>query len=157
MIEYRKADLADFEKLLSARIDFLLDAGNIQTPDQSAQMRSANEEYIEEGMGNDSLLYFLALNGDEIIGTCSISFFRLPPNRHNPMGKTGYIGNVYTRSDFRRQGIASELLDLTVKEAMSRGCGKIMLNATQMGRGLYEKYGFVDDEDGMLYFIQRDN
>ena len=51
--------------------------------------------------------------------------------------------NLYTAPEYRRRGIAYTTLDLLVKEARSKGITAISLEATDMGRPLYEKYGFV--------------
>ena len=51
--------------------------------------------------------------------------------------------NMYTAPEYRRRGIAYKTLDLLVKEARSKGITAISLEATDMGRPLYEKYGFV--------------
>ena len=63
----------------------------------------------------------------------------------------GYL--VYDNETFigayRRQGIAFHTLDLLVKDAKKQGVSQIALEATDMGRPLYEKYGFVKMEDEM--------
>ena len=46
------------------------------------------------------------------------------PTHHNPSGNKAYIMNMYTNPKYRRKGIA------------------ISLEATDMGKPLYEKYGF---------------
>ena len=51
--------------------------------------------------------------------------------------------NMYTDPEYRRQGIAYKTLDLLVQDAKARGVDHITLEATDMGRPLYEKYGFV--------------
>ena len=67
----------------------------------------------------------------------------------NPTGKKAYIMNMYTASEYRRQGIAFHTLDLLVKDVRKQGVSQIALEATEMGRPLYEKYGFVKMEDEM--------
>ena len=57
--------------------------------------------------------------------------------------------NMYTASEYRRQGIAFHTLDLLVKNARKQGISQITLEATEMGRPLYEKYGFVKMENEM--------
>ena len=64
------------------------------------------------------------------------------PSYHNPTGKTAFIMNIYTDSQYRRKGIAYEVLDMLVKDAKDRGVENIILDSTKMGRPLYEKYGF---------------
>lgn len=65
------------------------------------------------------------------------------PTYHNPSGKKAYIMNMYTVSEYRRRGVAYQTLDKLVQEAKERGIFAISLEATDMGRPLYEKYGFV--------------
>ncbi len=71
------------------------------------------------------------------------------PTYHNPTGKKAYIMNMYTAPEYRRQGIAISTLDLLVKDVRKQGVSQIALEATEMGRPLYEKYGFVKMEDEM--------
>lgn len=57
--------------------------------------------------------------------------------------------NMYTKPEYRRQGIAYKTLDLLVAEAREKGIIAISLEATDMGRPLYERYGFVQMNDEM--------
>ena len=57
--------------------------------------------------------------------------------------------NMYTKPEYRRRGIAFKTLDLLVSDAKNKGIAAISLEATNMGRPLYEKYGFVKMEDEM--------
>jgi len=58
---------------------------------------------------------------------------------------------MYTKTEYRRKGIAMKTLDLLVQEAKQRGIKKISLEATKIGRPLYEKYGFIPIKDEMVY------
>lgn len=57
--------------------------------------------------------------------------------------------NMYTAPKYRRQGIAFHTLDLLVKDAREHGITQIALEATDMGRPLYEKFGFKKMENEM--------
>lgn len=59
--------------------------------------------------------------------------------------------NMYTRPEYRRRGIASLMLECLMKEIRSRGITKVTLEATDAGRPLYEKYGFISMKDEMEY------
>ena len=65
------------------------------------------------------------------------------PTYHNPSGKKAYIMNMYTRPEYRRKGIAGKTLELLIRDSKAKGITAISLEATDMGRALYEKYGFV--------------
>ena len=71
------------------------------------------------------------------------------PTFHNPTGQKAYIMNMYTKLEYRRNGIAYKTLDLLIEEAKRKGITAISLEATDMGRPLYEKYGFVKINDEM--------
>lgn len=57
---------------------------------------------------------------------------------------------MYTNPDYRRRGIAYQTLQLLVDEAKKKEIKFISLEATEMGRPLYEKYGFVQLKDEMI-------
>lgn len=58
---------------------------------------------------------------------------------------------MYTAPKYRRQGIATQILDLLVKECLYQGATYISLEATEMGRPLYEKCGFAPLHSEMQY------
>ena len=101
------------------------------------------ENYIIEFIKN------LVYDNENFIGAGGVSFYKVMPTYHNPTGKKAYIMNMYTASEYRRQGIAFHTLDLLVKDAREQGVSQIALEATEMGRPLYERYGFVKMEDEM--------
>jgi len=74
----------------------------------------------------------------------------VPPNYSNQSGKVAYIMNMYTLPEYRRQGVAAELLKRTIEGAKACGYSKITLHATDMGRPLYEKFGFRDVQGDMV-------
>ena len=66
----------------------------------------------------------------------------LPPSFTNPTGQFGYLTNMYTSPGFRGRGLATRMLDLAVAECRRRGVVRLFLAASQMGRPVYERYGF---------------
>ena len=88
-------------------------------------------------------------DNETFIGAGGVSFYQVMPTYHDPTGKKAYIMNMYTAPEYRRQGIAFHTLDLLVKDAKEQGVLQIALEAMDMGRPLYEKYGFVKMEDEM--------
>ena len=151
MIKYRKAAIDDLDDLLKVRIDFLLDAKNI-TSDNEQTMLAANREYLESSLQDGSFVGWLAIDRNKIIATSSVSYYKLPPNSIRPNGKVAYIGSMFTYPQYRKQGIATKLFEMAVKDAKANGYTQIELHATKMGRPIYEKYGFVNSSDAMIYF-----
>ncbi len=149
---YRKATMEDINELVRLRMEFL---NEVQDSDRQndEQLAKKTFEYLKINMQNDSFISWLALDDNKIVGTSGIYFYTVPPSYKNISGKTAYIMNMYTIPGYRSKGIANELFNSVVKEARDRGCGKITLNATDMGRPLYLKNGFVDSHGDMVYNI----
>ena len=51
---------------------------------------------------------------------------------------------MYTRSAYRRQGLAVKLLAALQQYAEEKGCSKLGLNASPAGKNVYLKYGFAE-------------
>ena len=90
-----------------------------------------------------SHIAYLVFDEDEFVGAGGVSFYQVMPTYHNPSGQKAYIMNMYTAPEYRGKGLAFKTLDCLVKDAKQRGVAEISLEATEMGRPLYEKYGFV--------------
>ena len=88
----------------------------------------------------------LVLAGGELAATGAVSFYEVMPTCHTPTGKKAYIMNMYTAPAWRRRGLATRVLDRLVRECRARGVDTITLEATAMGRPVYERYGFVPME-----------
>lgn len=106
-------------------------------------------EYYKNTLETGEHIGYLVYDNETFIGAGGVSFYQVMPTYHNPTGKKAYIMNMYTAPAYRRQGIAFHTLDLLVKDVRKQGVSQIALEATEMGRPLYEKYGFVKMEDEM--------
>ena len=103
--------------------------------------------YYKRALENGEHIAYLVYDNGTFIGAGGVSFYQVMPTYHNPTGKKAYIMNMYTAPEYRRQGIAIHTLDLLVNDARELGVSQITLEATDMGRPLYENYGFVKKED----------
>ena len=152
MIKYRLADINDLEELARIRVVFLEEANAVVGDDEKAVLYASNLEYFTREL-NRGFVAWLAVEEGEIVGTSGVSFYDYPPNKSAPTGKKAYISNMFTYPQHRGRGIATKLFTLTVDEAKLRGYEKVTLNATAMGRPIYEKYGFTDIEGDMSYHV----
>ena len=59
------------------------------------------------------------------------------------MGGTAYIGLVATDPGLQGRGVATQVMRRLIELARSRGCVRVLLDASAAGRPLYEKLGFV--------------
>ncbi len=148
-LNYRKATIADLEILTETRIEVLRAANQLSNDVDLSEVRKQSFAYYQNALKNDTHVAYLIFDGETFVGAGGISYFQVMPTYHNPSGKKAYIMNMYTKPDCRRQGIAIKTLDLLVADARAKGITAISLEATDMGRPLYVKYGFVKMNDEM--------
>lgn len=148
----RKADLKDCEKLTELRIAMRRERES-RTIENPKSFRKETFRYFAENIANQSFVAFIAEESVEVAATSGILFYRVPPTLDNRSGRIAYIMNMYTRPAYRRRGIAGRLLNFLVEEARQRGCSKLTLNASEMGKTVYEKFGFTDVENDMICYI----
>ena len=154
MITYRKAVLSDAEKLAEIRSIFLKENNNVSSEEERIIIEQANLEYFRKTLCDNAFISWIALDDTKIIAMSGLSFSVVPPFFPVLDGKVAYIMNMYTFPMYRNQGIGTELFKRIVDEAKQLGYKKITLKATDMGRLLYEKYGFKDVQGDMIFFVQ---
>ncbi|MBE5840030.1 MAG: GNAT family N-acetyltransferase [Butyrivibrio sp.] len=148
-MEYRKATIDDLDMLVSTRITVLRAANKLDDNVDMSEVERESRDYYEKALLDESHTAYLVFDDGEFVGAGGVSYFRVMPTYHNPSGRKAYIMNMYTAPDHRRRGIAYNTLDLLVKDAKEKGIDAISLEATDMGRPLYERYGFVKMNDEM--------
>ena len=147
MIEYRKLENKDLDEFIRIRINQLREEGATEDID----LKPALLDYYNRHLSDGTFVSFLAVDGDKIVGTSGMSFVEKPPYFSCPSGKLGLLSSMYTDKDYRRQGIAKNLLSLVVEEARAYGCGTVQITASDMGVLLYKDFGFVKNENFMQY------
>lgn len=140
---YKKATIEDIGILTKTRIEVLRAANQLSDDADMSEVEKQSYEYYSKALRDGSHTAYLVFDGTNFIGAGGVSYYRVMPTYHNPSGNKAYIMNMYTSPKYRRKGIAYKNLDLLVRDAKSRGVNVILLEATEMGRPLYEKYGFV--------------
>ena len=146
-IIYRKLTENDLETFINMRINQLREEGATDEMDLSPALM----DYYQRRLANGTFVSWLALDGDKIIGTSGMSFVEKPPYFGCPTGRIGLLSSMYTNPDYRRQGIARELLRRVVEEARAYGCGTVQITASDMGVLLYSNFGFVKNKNFMQY------
>lgn len=149
IFEYRRATIEDIDELVRTRIIVLRAANKLSDAVDMSLVEKESCAYYKRALADGGHIAYLVYDNEKFIGAGSVSFYQVMPTYHNPSGKKAYIMNMYTASEYRRQGIAFHTLDLLVKDAKEQGVSQIALEATDMGRPLYEKYGFVKMQDEM--------
>jgi len=159
----RRAQVEEIEQLIALRREMFESMG---FDDAAALDRTcdAARAYFAENMPTDAFRVWVAVasgastkdvagsgqtgicEGD-LIASIGLVIHSVPPSPHNLVGKTGYIMNLVTLPEWRRQGIAHALLIHVLDELRSQGVPAASLHASAEGRGLYENLGFHVRDD----------
>ena len=141
----RKADLKDAKLLSEVRKLQLIDEGI----DPSCNIDEELAAFFKKWLQSEDFIQLIAEENGKLLSTAAVVYYDLPPSFTNKIGVRGYVTNVYTAPEHRRKGLSKKLLTLLIEDAKSRGIKKLWLGASQLGRPLYEKLGFIKQESYM--------
>lgn len=146
-VEYRKLTQKELDTFIQMRINQLREEGAKEDMDLTPDLK----DYYNRHLADGTFISWLAVDGDKIVGTSGISFVEKPPYFGCPSGKMGLLSSMFTAKEYRRRGIAKELLSRVVNEAKEYGCGTVQITASDMGVLLYTDFGFVKNGNFMQY------
>ena len=153
IITYRKLTQSDLDTFINMRITQLTEEYTTEGREvpKNVDLAAALKAYYEKHMTEDTFVSWLALDGEKIIGTSGMSFVEKPPYFTCPTGRLGLLSSMFTDPDYRRMGIAQDLLNRVVNEARDYDCGAVWITASDMGVKLYTAYGFEHNGNFMQY------
>lgn len=146
-IFYKKLTEKEVDRFIELRIRQLREEGATEDID----LVPALKDYYTRHLADGTFVSWLAMDEEKIVGTSGMSFVEKPPYFGCPSGKIGLLSSMYTANEYRRKGIAKELLSRVVQEAKEYGCGAVQITASDMGVLLYTDFGFLKNGNFMQY------
>ena len=147
----KRASKEDVEKVIANRKAFITDVMNREASDE---FMKATTDFFHSNINSESVLCYIAAHEEQIVASVVTIITQVIPKTYNLSGKIGYVYNVYTLPNYRRQGLATKLLQEVIAEARNLGVGELYLNATEAGRPVYEKLDFKMLENEMRLMIE---
>ena len=142
MYTLRVLTAADLDMVCRHREQMFREAGSAE--EKLAGMAQPFREWLQERLSDGRYFGFAAETGGGTIGAVGLMVLEWPPHpRHPHDDRRGYVLNVYVDSDHRGRGVARALMDEADAEFRRRGISYAILHATQAGRPLYERSGWV--------------
>ncbi|MBD5546050.1 MAG: GNAT family N-acetyltransferase [Lachnospiraceae bacterium] len=146
-MEYKIATKEDIDMLMSIRLEMLRKVNELSDNFVFSDELIANSKhYFLEGNQTTSI----ALENGKVVACASISYIEMMPTFSHPTGNRAHLMNVYTNIDYRRRGVARKLVQILIDEAKGKGVTEISLDATDLGRPLYETLGFCASNECMV-------
>ena len=149
MAMIRQATYDDVAALTDLRVAFFEDIGDITDEKHAEAFWVAPYRSLSEALPQGKFLSWVAEEDGQIVGTSGLIFFEQAPTPTNLLGTEGYILNIYTIPQWRGRGIARTLLEEIIGYVKNTRTPQLWLYATDEGRPVYEKLGFVALTDAM--------
>lgn len=147
----RMATIDDIDSLVEFRIRLLNEVNNnVEKYDWDKYLELLKTFYYDS-LSNGKVIAFLVEENSTIVATSMMCFYNIIPQLYNLDGKMALLTDLYTIPEYRNQGFGMDLLNNIMECAKKMGYVKIVLNATDSGRKLYDKYGFKNINGEMSF------
>lgn len=140
----RPAVAVDIPALVALRRLMFVDMG-VQDESALDRMGEASTRYMEAALPSGEFRAWVAVGAQdrEVVSSAGVVIHCAPPSVRNLAGRTGYIMNLATLPQWRRQGIATALLRTVLDTLRAEGVPVASLHAAAAGRSIYEREGFA--------------
>ena len=141
-VQLRQIQPEDLEEVLRHRCGMFHDMGFTDEATLHAVAESSRD-FLCRGLHEGWYRGWFAVTGDRVMagaGLLITDWVAHPTSAHDP--RRAYVVNVYTYPEFRRRGLAKELMQVIIEACRHEGFRTIWLHASEHGRPLYSSLGF---------------
>ena len=142
-IQFRRAHLSELPEIADFWLAMFEEIGRNPQRDFPPNWREKFVRYFERRIDAGEAAYFVANDGAKLVGTAAAILSDGYPSEIHGVSD-GYILGVYVLPEYRGRGLATKLTELTVDFLRWLNVASIRLHASQFGRSIYERLGFVD-------------
>ena len=151
-ITIREAGAEEQAIILHHRRSMFRDMGE-GTVEELDRMVEVARPWLARALANGSYRHWLAIDGSgRVAGGGGVLLCPWPANPHDPCTERAVILNVYTEREFRRRGVARQVMLAILAWIKAYGLRGVNLHASEEGRALYEKLGFEQTNEMRLKF-----
>jgi ribosomal protein S18 acetylase RimI-like enzyme len=153
----RQGTATDAPLIAAQRLAMFEDMG--YTDDQGALQAasSAFDAWLAEKLRKNEYLSWFALNAEgEAIAGVGLVLQDMQPGPLDCSTQRGYVLNVYTHPNYRRLGLARQLMTVLMDWCRAQGLKTVVLHASDAGRPLYASLGFRQTNEMRIRFEKAD-
>jgi len=153
LFRIRFASRNDADTIAWHRVRMFQDMGDVSA-DAFETLHTKARACIGEWLERGGYVGWLASPADEpetIVGGAGVQLQPILPRPLSPSaigeGRQGTIVNVFTEPEWRRRGIAGLLIQEIIDWSRREHLDRLLLHASDEGRSLYERLGFVANNE----------
>ncbi|HKT47481.1 MAG TPA: GNAT family N-acetyltransferase [Candidatus Acidoferrales bacterium] len=113
-------------------------------------MSHLTTDYLHTAIPDGTFHAWLACDADHPVAGGAVLITRWPAHAYDLECRRATILNVYTDPDYRRRGIARQLMQTMIAWCKQEGFGRVTLHASDDGRHLYQSLGFEPSNEMRL-------
>jgi len=148
-IVYRIATPDDVPMLAELRELFTFEDG--VHSDRQPDFGQAFSTTVGNGIESGRWTVWLAESGAEIVSHVFVGLIEKIPRPTRESRWIGYVTNVYTRPEYRGQGIGAALLEQVTMWATGRDIELLFVWPSDESIGFYERAGFASGRDPLVW------
>jgi GNAT superfamily N-acetyltransferase len=147
----RLASTADLETLVAHRRAMFHDMGYTDQAALDAMSAKFRGWLLERMNRGDYHAWLATSENGEVAAGAGLWLMDWPPHMVGRGARRGNILNVYTVEDFRRRGLARQLMKAALLWCGENGIDVVILHASPVGKALYESLGFAATNEMRLH------
>jgi GNAT superfamily N-acetyltransferase len=154
MFTTRAATIADAMLITAHRRAMFASMPNPQDSTLDAVSYSF-EPWVRGRIADGKYLGWIAEESGRLAGSAGLLILDWPPHPLHPnASQRGYLLNVFVEPEYRKRGVAHQLIEQCLEEARQRGIRVVTLHSSDAGRPVYEGFGFKATSEMM--YVERE-
>ena len=113
-------------------------------------MTALTADYLNKAIPEGSFRSWLVCDAGRVVGGGAVVIRPWPSHAYDLACRRATILNVYTDPEYRRRGVARQIMETIIAWCRQQGFARVTLHASEHGRHLYESLGFVDSNEMRL-------
>lgn len=149
-LEFKAATANDLWRVVEIKLDMFRESGHFSLlgPHAADEILADYRNLYAQGKAQ----HFVAHIDGYIVASAGAFIKSDLPFRYFSVPCYGFIGDVYTETLYRGCGIATRLSRNALSWLKAQNVGMVRLLASNAGRSIYEKLGFVASDEMVLMF-----
>ena len=120
-------------------------------------IEKAYAEKLINQLPNGNCKAWVIRNHAQIVASGAISIVSYVPVPNDINHNIAYLHSMYTEKEFRGRDFAHQIIEKAIQYCKKIGINRILLNASDAGRPLYDEVGFCPSPESMRLFIKNEN
>ena len=117
--------------------------------DELSKMDDAYRKKLQQEIESCICKVWVVKEKEKVVASGAVSIASLNPFPGDSSCTVAYLHSVYTEVEYRNKGLAKVIIKDVIDYCKSNNINRVLLNASEVGRPIYEKFGFTASNNTM--------